>query len=119
MVGDALASGNSVYESEEDIELVGQALPFGLKLTETLLGESPRHPGLLITACRGYVLYSYAFVDYPAELAEEEDLDRARALRSRGQKVLPARPQLLHARAGAMVSGPGERHDDRSSRRGQ
>ena len=86
MVGDALASGNSVYESEEDIELVGQALPFGLKLTETLLGESPRHPGLLITACRGYVLYSYAFVDYPAELAEEEDLDRARALRSRARK---------------------------------
>ena len=86
MVGDALASGNSVYESEEDIELVGQALPFGLKLTETLLGESPRHPGLLITACRGYVLYSYAFVDYPAELAEEEDLDRARALQSRARK---------------------------------
>ena len=77
MVGDALASGNSVYESEEDIEIVGEALPFGLKLTETLLGESPRHPGLLITACQGYVLYSYAFVDYPAEVAEEEDLDRA------------------------------------------
>ena len=86
MVGDALASGNSVYESEEDIEIVGEALPFGLKLTETLLGESPRHPGLLITACQGYVLYSYAFVDYPAELAEEEDLDRARALQSRARR---------------------------------
>ena len=86
MVGDALASGNSVYESEEDIEIVGEALPFGLKLTETLLGESPRHPGLLFTACQGYVLYSYAFVDYPAELAEEEDLDRARALQTRARK---------------------------------
>ena len=86
MVGDALASGNSVYESEEDIEIVGEALPFGLKLTETLLNESPRHPGLLITACQGYVLYSYAFVDYPAELAEEEDLDQARALQSRARK---------------------------------
>ena len=33
MVGDALASGDSVYESDEDLELVGDALPFGLKLT--------------------------------------------------------------------------------------
>ncbi|MDP6609588.1 MAG: hypothetical protein QF463_11030, partial [Vicinamibacterales bacterium] len=34
MVGDALAEGDSVYESDEDLELVGDALPFGLKLTE-------------------------------------------------------------------------------------
>jgi hypothetical protein len=57
MVGDALASGNSVYETDEDIDLVGQALPFGLKLTESLLEQSPNHHGLLITACRGFVLY--------------------------------------------------------------
>ena len=41
MVGDALASGDSVYETDEDLELVGDALPFGLKLTESLLNESP------------------------------------------------------------------------------
>ena len=34
MVGDALASRNSVYENDEDLELVGEALPFGLKLME-------------------------------------------------------------------------------------
>jgi hypothetical protein len=50
MVGDALASGNSVYETDDDIDLVGQALPFGLKLTESLLEQSPNHHGLLITA---------------------------------------------------------------------
>ena len=37
MVGNALASGNSVYESDDDLELVGTALPFGLKLMESLL----------------------------------------------------------------------------------
>ena len=52
-VGDALASGNSVYETDDDIELVGSALPFGLKLTESLLAQSPDHPGMLLTACRG------------------------------------------------------------------
>ncbi len=87
MVGDALVSGNSVFETDEDLELVGAALPFGLKLMEGLLTESPDHPGLLLTSCRGFVLYSYAYVHYEAEIAEEYDLDRARALRKRARRL--------------------------------
>lgn len=87
MVGDALASGNSVYETDEDLELVGAALPFGLKLMESLLAESPDHPGLLLTSCKGFVLYSYAYVHYAAEVAEETDLDRARVLRKRAGRL--------------------------------
>jgi predicted anti-sigma-YlaC factor YlaD len=87
MVGDALASGNSVYETDDDIDLVGQALPFGLKLTGSLLEQSPNHHGLLITACRGFVLYSYAYVHYESEVASEDDLDRGRALRSRARRL--------------------------------
>ena len=87
MVGDALASGNSVYETDDDIDLVGQALPFGLKLTESLLEQSPNHRGLLITACRGFVLYSYAYVQYESEITSEDDLDRGRALRSRARRL--------------------------------
>lgn len=86
-VGDALASGDSVYETDDDIELVGSALPFGLKLTESLLAQSPDHPGLLLTACRGFTMYSYAFVAYEAELLNEEDLDRARAMRQRARRL--------------------------------
>ena len=87
MVGDALSSGDSVYESDEDIELVGSALPFGLKLTESLLAQSPRHSGLLLTACRGFTLYSYAYVAYEAERTAETDLDRARVLRARARRL--------------------------------
>ena len=61
-VGDALASGGSVYESDEDLELVGDALPFSLKLVESLLAETPRHRGLLQTACKGFTTYSYVYV---------------------------------------------------------
>jgi hypothetical protein len=32
MVGNALASGESVYETDDDLELLGAALPFGLEL---------------------------------------------------------------------------------------
>lgn len=87
MVGDALASGDSVYETDEDLELVVDALPFGLKLTESLLSESPNHEGLLLTACRGFVLYTYANVAYRADVAMYEDIDRARALHTRAGKL--------------------------------
>jgi predicted anti-sigma-YlaC factor YlaD len=87
MVGDALVSGNSVYETDEDIELVGEALPFGLKLMESLLGESPEHSGLLLTSCKGFVLYSYAYVDYEAGVMEDRDLDQARAMKKRAGKL--------------------------------
>ena len=86
-VGDALAEGNSVYETDEDIELVGEALPFGLKLVESLLQESPDHRGLLLSAARGFVLYSYAYVDYPAQVAADEDIGKARKLRTRAYKL--------------------------------
>jgi predicted anti-sigma-YlaC factor YlaD len=86
-VGDLLASEDSVYESDDDIELVGEALPFSLKLVETLITESPRHRGLLLTACRGFTVYSYAFVDFDAEVKADEDLDEARRLRERSRKL--------------------------------
>jgi predicted anti-sigma-YlaC factor YlaD len=76
-----------VYETDDDVELVVQALPFGLKLTESLLAQSPDHPGLLLTACRGFVLYSYAYVSYEAELTRAQDVDRSLALRVRARKL--------------------------------
>jgi len=86
-VGDVLGSGGSVYESDNDIQLIGEALPFGLKLTESLLQESPNHPGLLMSASRGFMLYTYGYVHFDAELATDEDIDRARAYRKRAQNL--------------------------------
>jgi len=86
-VGDAIASSGSGYESDEDPELVGEALPFSLKLLESLLAESPKHEGMLLAACKGFTSYSYAYVDREAELAIENDLDRGLALEQRARKL--------------------------------
>lgn len=86
-IGDMLASGDSVFTDDDDIELVGEALPFSIKLVESLIVESPRHRGLLLTAARSYVLYSYAYVQFPAEQAAGEDLEQARRLRARARKL--------------------------------
>ncbi len=85
-IGEMLSTGGSAFADEDDIELVGEALPFSLKLADSLLQETPEHRGLLQSAAQGYVLYSYAYVQFPAEQAALEDLERARYLRARARK---------------------------------
>jgi predicted anti-sigma-YlaC factor YlaD len=86
-VGDALAEGNSVYATDEDPELVREAVPFGLKLVESLLEQSPKHRGLLLSAASGFTSYAYAFVQQDADYVEAEDLDRATQMRNRARKL--------------------------------
>lgn len=86
-MSEMLASGDSVFTEDDDVELVGEALPFSLKLVESLLAEAPDNRGLLLTAARGYVLYAYAYVHFPAEKAALEDLTEARRLRARARKL--------------------------------
>lgn len=86
-VGNVLASGASVYETDDDPELVGAALPFGLKVIESLLAEQPEHQGLLLAAARGYLLYAYAYLSVPAERLELTDLAAARELRRRARNI--------------------------------
>jgi predicted anti-sigma-YlaC factor YlaD len=86
-LGDSLNSGPSTFETDDDIELVGDALPFSLKFVETLLAEVPDDPDLLITACRGFVLYSYAYVDFESEKLLETDLDEGRRQRARARSL--------------------------------
>jgi predicted anti-sigma-YlaC factor YlaD len=86
-VGNALASGGSTFTSDDDPDLVADAIPFGLKLYESLLAESPRHAGLLLAAAQGFTEYSYAFVDSRIDEVKEENLGRANALRDRARRL--------------------------------
>jgi len=95
-LGNALASGGTTFESDDDPDLVGEALPFSLKLMESLLAESPRHTGLLLAATSGFTQYSYAFVGQPAERAFTESVEESNALRGRSRRL------YLRARAYGM-----------------
>lgn len=87
-IGSGLANGPSVYETDDDIQLVGDALPFSLKFIETLLAQSPDNPDLLLAACKGYTLYAYVYVQQAAEMTFEDDLARQRAASGRARKLL-------------------------------
>jgi predicted anti-sigma-YlaC factor YlaD len=86
-LGDAMAKGSSVYATDDDPDLVGAALPFGLKTIEGLLAESPRHKGLLLTATSGFTQYAYAFVQTEADMVEDSDFALATSLRERAGRL--------------------------------
>jgi predicted anti-sigma-YlaC factor YlaD len=86
-VGDALAGGGTTFSSDDDPELVRAAIPFSLKLMESLLTESPRHRGLLFATASGFTQYAYAFVQQDADELEDRDLAAATALKSRAKRL--------------------------------
>jgi len=86
-LGDSLASGGDTFASDDDPDLVGEALPFSLKLMESLLAESPQHRGLLLAASSGFTQYAFVYVQVPAEEIENQDLARADYLRMRARHL--------------------------------
>ncbi len=86
-LGDSLASGGTTFTSDDDPDLVGEALPFSLKLMESLLAESPQHRGLLFATCSGFTEYAYVYVQVPAEEIENQDLAKADFLRTRARHL--------------------------------
>jgi predicted anti-sigma-YlaC factor YlaD len=87
MVGNALASGGTTFASDDDPELVKAAVPFSLKLMESLLAESPKHKKLLLATSSGFTQYAYAFVQLEADELEDTDFAAAETLRNRARRL--------------------------------
>jgi hypothetical protein len=86
-VANALTGGVDVYGTDEDPELVRDALPFGLKTMESLLTVVPDHEGLLLALCQGFTQYSYAFVQAEGDLLVNSDYSRATRLHGRALRL--------------------------------
>lgn len=86
-LGDALAGGGNTFAGDDDPELVRQAIPFSLKLMESLLAESPDHRELLRATSSGFTQYAYAFVQQDADELEARDFASAESLRIRARKL--------------------------------
>jgi predicted anti-sigma-YlaC factor YlaD len=87
-LGDALAGGGSgTFATDDDPELVKAAVPFSLKLMESLLAEVPAHDGLLFATASGFTQYSYAFVQQDADERESTNFAEAQAMRQRAKRL--------------------------------
>lgn len=97
----AVAGTGDVYATDEDPELVREAVPFGLKTMEALAASKPDDARLLTALASGFTQYAYAFVQADADAADlAGKVDEARAGRERARKLfLRARGYGLRALA--------------------
>lgn len=84
-VGDALASQGQAQE--EDLELAREASAFYLKLSESLLRESPGQTKLAEAVAAGFTQYAYAFVAFEAEKLAAQDAKKAQQLDQRARRL--------------------------------
>ena len=86
-VSETFVSGNSVYATDDDPDLVWEAVPFGLKTMEGLLVQAPKNKKLLLAASSGFTQYGYGHLQQDADFLEANDLAAATALRTRARKM--------------------------------
>ena len=100
-VADFLSAGtgdSTVYTGEEDPELLSEALPFALKLYESLLESDPENEQLLLATGQAFLLYSNVSVQLRADLLGDEDFEEKLILLERAKKLyLRARNYLFRA----------------------
>lgn len=82
----ALAASSAVYDADNDPEFVRAAAPSTLKTIEMFLSQSPKHSGLLLTACSGFTQYSYGFLHVESAL-QRGNATVARDLRDRASRM--------------------------------
>lgn len=98
-VANALTSASSgsgnVFTSDNDPELVGDALPFTIKMYESLMVSAPWHMGLKLQTGMLYVMYANAFLQTPADMMPDDQMEeqdflmaRAKNLYLRGRDIL-------------------------------
>ena len=86
-LADTLAASGTTYSADDDPELVGAALPFSLKLMESVLASAPAHRGLLAATSAGFTQYAYAWVQQQGDELSLEDSDRAWVEWNRARKL--------------------------------
>jgi len=96
-VADILAGSGTgtVFTGDNDPEFVGDALPFAIKMYETLMRSVPGHAGLVVTTGSLYIMYANAFLHTPASMMKEDMfkeqdrlMARAKNLYLRGRDII-------------------------------
>lgn len=84
-LADALAAPG--VSSDDDLQLLRDAAPFHLKLSEAVLAENPGHLKLAESVASGFTQYAYAFIAFEAEQIESHDARAAERLRQRAARM--------------------------------
>ena len=77
----------TVFTGDDDPELIGEALPFAMKMYEALLETSPGNAKLLLTTGQMFAMYAFAFVQSPADMLPDTEFDRKKELLVRAKRL--------------------------------
>ena len=92
------AGGGTVFTGDDDPELVADALPFAMKLYESLLAEVPDNTELLLTTGSLFAMYANAFVQGPAGMLPDSEFERKGEMLARAKNLyLRGREYCLRA----------------------
>jgi predicted anti-sigma-YlaC factor YlaD len=92
------AGGGTVFTGEDDPELVAEALPFAMKLYESLLAEVPENTELLLSTGSVFAMYANAFVHGPAGMLPDTEFERKAEMLARAKRLyLRGRDYCLRA----------------------
>ena len=105
VLADQLSSGtSSSFASDDDLVLIGESVPFALKLMESTAESAPEHVGIHTGLASGFTQYAQVFVIHPAakNAASEPSLlsaaeDRAARLFGRAKRYGMAALEINHA----------------------
>ncbi len=88
-IADMLASpdGAGAFTSDDDPQLIADALPLALKIYEILMGLDEENADLVAVTGQNFILYSAAFVQMPADMTDDEDWEAAVEGRKRAKKL--------------------------------
>lgn len=86
-IGGALSGASDQFARDEDPELIKGALPFSLKVLETVLAEDPKNAGVLTSLNKGFTQYAYGFVLQEADELSDKDAVAAKVARDRAVKL--------------------------------
>src|SRR5436853_3928015 len=86
-LGNALATQGDSFAADDDPELVGDAIPFSLKLIESLLAQRPAHAGLLLAATCDFTQYGYGWIEQGADELADADPAAAALQRERARRL--------------------------------
>lgn len=81
-VGDALSSEKTmaVISSDNDPDLVWEAMPFALKTMEVMLAQDPSNRDLQLALASGYIQYAHGYLAQEAQTDEDIDYNKSQHL---------------------------------------
>lgn len=86
-VADSLAGTGDTFSSDNDPQLVGEAVPFSLKFMESILSATPRHTALLTALAKSFTEYAYAYVQAKAETIADDNYKESKEQKTRAKKL--------------------------------